>query len=169
KKIFPTNTFVTLSPNIIKNRNLYQKLTTIYSSLQNSDNAKREIEQFATTLFKNYCQQAQTGCSDKRSNTLLQKIENYIIENIEEAISIDEIAETTGYSTAHLNRLFKEKYGLTLHAFLIDQRIHKAKELLSTNRQITLTEIAYKVGFYDQSHFIKNFKKAYSLSPKKYK
>ncbi|MGV6831487.1 MAG: helix-turn-helix transcriptional regulator [bacterium] len=136
--------------------------------MQNGDNIKREVEEFTTTLFRNYCQQASAEDCAKSNNTLLRKIENYIIENIEETISIDQIAKTTGYSTAHLNRLFKKEYGLTLHAFLIDQRIHKAKEILSKNREITLTEIAHSVGFYDQSHFIKNFKKAYSLSPKAY-
>jgi len=100
---------------------------------------------------------------------LLKKIENYILQNIQESISIEEIAKSVGYSSAHINRLFKKEFGLTLHAFLIDKRIGKAKELIAQNQQATLTQIAYEAGFYDQSHFIRNFKKAYSLSPREYK
>lgn len=168
-KIFDNREFIELSPTIINDSTLNQKFTLLYNSLQNSDNLENRVKEFATTLFQNYCTPASAENSSKSRKNQLQEIENHIRKNIEESLNIDEIAKTTGYSTAHLNRLFKEEYGLTLHAFLIDQRIHKAKELLSKNRHLSLTEIAYSVGFYDQSHFIRNFKKAYSLSPKAYR
>jgi len=162
--IYKNSNFLNILPNIIDSIDLYQDFINLYNSLQNGVNIENDLKDFATTLFRQYCQSK----SENEQNSLLKKIENYILQNIQEQISIDEIAKSVGYSSAHINRLFKKEFGLTLHAFLIDKRIGKAKELITQNQQATLTQIAYEAGFYDQSHFIRNFKKAYSLSPKEY-
>ncbi len=111
--------------------------------------------------------------TDERSlpeeEVLFEQIKHYIMEHIDQEISAATIAAHTGYSTAHISQRFKEHFGLTLQAFLIDQRIHHAKTLMQQNSDLSLAQIALEAGFYDQSHFIKNFKKAYSISPNAYK
>ena len=167
KELFNTEEFLNLEPNIIKDTNLNKNFLAICKNILK--NPKQEIEQeirsFSKELFATYCQ----ATPQIEPNQTLQRLENYILKHLQEPLSLEQVAKEVGYSTAHINRLFKAQYGLTLHAFLIDKRIDKAKELISQNKTATLTEIAYSAGFYDQSHFIKNFKKAYSLSPKAYK
>jgi len=167
QELFNTKQFLNLSPNIINNRNLANNFLTVCNAIL--DKSNKEIEQelkgFIKELFSAYCH---TTPQTEPSQTL-QRIESYILKHLQEPLSLEQVAKEVGYSTAHINRLFKAQYGLTLHAFLLDKRVERAKELISQNKTATLTEIAYNAGFYDQSHFIKNFKKAYSLSPKKYK
>ncbi len=167
QELFETEEFLNISPNIIEDKTLAKKFLSICSFIL--ENPKQDIEQelkaFSRKLFANYCQ----ATIQIEPNQTVKKIENYILKHLQEPLTLEEVAKEVGYSTAHINRLFKAQYGLTLHAFLIDKRIDKAKELIRVNKTATLTEIAYQAGFYDQSHFIKNFKKVYSLSPKAYK
>jgi len=167
QELFNTEKFLNLSPNIINNRDLADNFLTICNTIL--DNSNIEIEQelkgFTKELFSTYCHTT----PQTETNQTLQRVEKYMLKHLQEPLSLEQVAKEVGYSTAHINRLFKAEYGLTLHAFLIDKRIDKAKELITLNKSATLTEIAYSAGFYDQSHFIKNFKKAYSLSPKSYK
>ncbi len=167
KDIFETKEFINISPNIIKDKTLAKQFLNICKQILNKPNRdiERELKNFNKELFANYCKKEE----NTEPNQTLQKLEEYILTHLQEPLTLEEIAKEVGYSTAHINRLFKAEYGLTLHAFLIDKRIDKAKELIRVNKTATLTEIAYQAGFYDQSHFIKNFKKAYSLSPKSYK
>ena len=165
KELFGIEHFLNLSPNIITNTDIANKFLEICNSILNKKDVEQELRAFIKELFATYCQTS----PQEQTNPILQRVESYILKHLQEPLTLEVVAKEVGYSTAHINRLFKAQYGLTLHAFLIDKRIDKAKELILQNKTATLTEIAYQAGFYDQSHFIKNFKKAYSLSPKAYK
>lgn len=67
-----------------------------------------------------------------------------------------------------LYREFKKQVGLTPHHFKIQNRIRKVQHMLLENKQASITEVALAMGFYDQSHFIKSFKKIVGLSPCQY-
>ena len=167
KSLFDNTTFLPLSPNIVSDSALSADFIAVCKRiLENSSNdIEEELTNFARKLFLDY---SDTTSKIERSSTL-ERVENFILQNLQNSINIEHISKEVGYTSAHLNRLFKDEYGLTLHAFLIDKRIEKAKKLIRTNKDASLTEIAYEAGFFDQSHFIRNFKKVYSLSPKKYK
>jgi AraC family transcriptional regulator len=61
-------------------------------------------------------------------------------------------------SPYHFARLFKESTGLSPYQYVIEARVRKAKELLTTGK-FTISEAAYHVGFVDQSHLTRHFKK----------
>ena len=167
QEIFKNKEFIDISPNIIKDKTISKNFLEICKKILNEEEGdiEQELKTFSQELFSSYCQVA----TQIEPNQTLKKLEEYILKHLQEPLTLEKVAKEVGYSTAHINRLFKAEYGLTLHAFLIDKRIDKAKELIRVNKTATLTEIAYSAGFYDQSHFIKNFKKVYSLSPKAYK
>jgi AraC-like DNA-binding protein len=103
-------------------------------------------------------------------NTLIKnRIMNYLIQHLEENynsnIKIDELANKLGYSKYYILHLFKEKVGISLHQYIIQLRIKEAKQKIRNNN---LLDIALKNGFFDQSHFIKHFKKYEGITPKKY-
>jgi len=67
-------------------------------------------------------------------------------------------------SVYHFIRLFRESTGKSPYQYVIDARVRKAKELLAT-RKSTIAEVAYEVGFVDQSHLTRHFKRAFGITP----
>lgn len=61
--------------------------------------------------------------------------------------------------------MFKKEFGLTPHNFIINHRINKAYELIINGKEIS--QASLEVGFNDQSHFTRNFKKLYGYTPSK--
>lgn len=80
--------------------------------------------------------------------------------------TIEEMSEKVCISPFHLIRQFKKEMGLTPHQFQLQCRIRKAQKLLLERK--TVTEVAFEMGFCDQSHFDKSFKKLVGMSPAAY-
>lgn len=102
---------------------------------------------------------------DKYS-TIAERMKDYIHEYYSDNIQLDDLMDITGLSRFHLIKVFREQYGLPPHQFLNNLRIEKAKQLLG--KGLGSTEVAFTVGFFDQSHFIKHFKKIVGVTPKAY-
>ena len=84
------------------------------------------------------------------------------------APSINRLAKANGMSHRQLNRRFKEATGLTPQQFMMRSRIEQAcEELRESDRPIS--DIAYELGFCDQSAFTAQFRKRMALTPKKYR
>lgn len=83
----------------------------------------------------------------------------------EETKFVTELAKTFGYSTRQLNRIFKERCGVSVKVFLNILRLHYSLNLLLTDNPSKLIELAQASGFYDESHFIKEIKKYCKISP----
>ena len=98
---------------------------------------------------------------------LVKKVSDYISCHITEKITVELLADYVHMSKYHFLRRFKELTGVTVHAYLTDMRLIKACEELKAGSSI---EQAYqRAGFADYSSFLRNFKNAYGVSPKKYK
>ena len=100
-------------------------------------------------------------------NNKIQTIENYIIENYDKIISLDILSEISGMNKYAVIRSFTKIKGITPYRYIETIRINKSKELLKYNNDIV--EVALKLGFNDQSHFTKTFKKLTGLTPGEYK
>ena len=81
---------------------------------------------------------------------------------------IEQVCHDVGISHAHMLRLFKEAYGVTLIKYITQKRIELACELLRTT-QLSVSSIAYSCGFSDEIHFMKTFKKILGMSALQYK
>ncbi|MGH1488003.1 MAG: AraC family transcriptional regulator [Acidimicrobiales bacterium] len=81
-------------------------------------------------------------------------------------LALDDAARILGRSKAHLIRSFTARYGVAPHAYLIGKRIEAARKLLLEGVQAA--EVAAVVGFYDQSHFTRHFKRHTAVSPAAY-
>jgi len=120
-------------------------------------------------LVKNILEVYSTNKITTNQNETLYKIEKYILQNIEYQITLDDIAMKLGYSKEHIIRIFKKEFGLSPHAFLMNAKLNRAKYLLEISKNINLSQIALDVGFYDQSHLNKFFKKTFGITPNEYK
>jgi AraC family transcriptional regulator len=81
---------------------------------------------------------------------------------------LGELAATVGLSPYHFTRLFKQSIGHTPHQYVIACRIERAKHLLA-HTELSIAEIAYRVGFASQSHFTTHFRKLIATTPKAYR
>ncbi|MCL6631842.1 MAG: AraC family transcriptional regulator [Alicyclobacillus herbarius] len=79
------------------------------------------------------------------------------------------MAGKLGISPQRVNTLFKRVFGVSAYQYVLQFRIAKAKELLFANGEISVQEIARRVGFYDASHFISTFRRFEGLTPEQYR
>lgn len=105
--------------------------------------------------------------TDKKISHIKHVIE-YIREHSHRPLSIDELAQVSGYSKFYFIRFFKEHTGLTCTQYINLIRLDKAAQLLAdTSRSIM--DISLEAGYESVSYFIKNFKKKFSLTPHEYR
>jgi AraC-like DNA-binding protein len=83
-------------------------------------------------------------------------------------VSIKEISQNVGFSHKHVCKIFKENVGVTPKAFLKIIRFQKAIQQIEEQRIMDWSAIAYDCGFYDQSHFIADFKVFSGFTPTEY-
>jgi AraC family transcriptional regulator len=89
----------------------------------------------------------------------------YIQDQLDTDLTVCGIAQAVCMSPYHFMRLFKESIGQSPHQYVIEARVRKAKGLLATGK-LTISEAAYQVGFVDQSHLTRHFKRVFGMPPK---
>jgi AraC family transcriptional regulator len=97
----------------------------------------------------------------------LRAVVEYVMDNLAADLALADLAAVAHLSEFHFARLFKESTGQAPHQFLIERRVERAKELLAEGR-LTLAEVAAAVGFSDQSHFTRHFKRRVGATPKRF-
>jgi AraC family transcriptional regulator len=95
----------------------------------------------------------------------LRRVTEYINENLEEDLSLAEIAAVADLSQFHFARAFRKSTGKTPQQYLMQQRIERAKELLA-RPDLPLVEVSLRTGFKNQSHFTTLFRKYTNFTPK---
>jgi AraC family transcriptional regulator len=94
----------------------------------------------------------------------LRKAVDYMRAHLHAGITVADIAGAIQLSPFHFARLFKTTTGYTPHQFVMKARVEKARELLLSS-STPLKQIAVDLGFADQSHFTRQFKLAYHVTP----
>ncbi len=105
--------------------------------------------------------------SDSESK-LAHQLKKDIDRNLHQSISIDDLARTYHFSKTYLFRVFKQKFHISPHQYLLERKVEKAKILLM-NPDMKVSEIADLLDFSDESHFSKVFKRLTGISPKQYR
>lgn len=100
--------------------------------------------------------------------TQLHAAIEYINIHFDSKITLDALCSVSGYSPAHLRRLFQKECGLSPQQYIIHKRIEAAKERLKENQDKSLEEMALSLGFCSASHFIQRFKADTGLTPLAY-
>jgi AraC family transcriptional regulator len=94
----------------------------------------------------------------------LSRIEDYVVANVEHGITLDQLASLAGLSKYYFIRAFRAARGRTPYQYVIEQRIERAKELIS-NGDIKVSEVAQRVGFKSTSKFIQTFRRILGVTP----
>ncbi len=98
----------------------------------------------------------------------LRRIKELVHAKIEDVLSLDEMAQSVGLSTAHFARMFRKSTGETPHQFVLRQRIERAKAMLRAPNARVL-DVAVACGFKTQQHFAQVFRDVCRVSPTEYR
>ncbi|QUL56407.1 AraC family transcriptional regulator [Paenibacillus tritici] len=94
--------------------------------------------------------------------------QNFIYNHLYEELPLSRLAEFTGLNASYLSQLFKKETGTAISDYIQQERIEESKRLIGLPG-ITLSDIASRLHFNDQSYFTKVFKKYTGLTPGQYK
>lgn len=108
------------------------------------------------------------GAVDRHPDELITQIQFWLRTNLSSELSLSELSEQFGLSQRSFTRRFKMATGVRATEYWQQLRIEAAKELLASSN-LTIQEISYHVGYQDQGHLTRLFKKNLSLTPKNYR
>ena len=92
----------------------------------------------------------------------------YIEQNFQNDISVEDIAKFCGLNRSYFGKLFRDATGKTPQQFLLSYRMIKATELLKLTK-LSIGDISCAVGYDNQLHFSRAFKKLYEMSPREWR
>ena len=134
----------------------------LYKEPYYKHSASAQLKLALITLLKEF--------KNERSDyKLVQSVQEFIRSHYDDAeLSNQTIADQFGYHPYHINRLFKAQTKKTLHDYLIDYRLHMAKNYLATTT-LNVTMVSEKTGFSSYTYFIKLFRERTGISPLQYR
>jgi AraC family transcriptional regulator len=98
----------------------------------------------------------------------LSRVRELIESRLAETLSLEELAKESGYSRSHFLRTFRAATGMTPHAYVLKERVERARRLLSRS-DVSCAEIAYSCGFSSQAHMSAAFRKDLGRTPGEYR
>jgi len=94
----------------------------------------------------------------------LSRIREKIEANLDADLSLESLAEESGYSRAHFLRMFRAATGLTPHQYVLDLRLRRAQERLKQAGS-SIIDVAVSCGFSSQSHMTSVFRRRLEMTP----
>ncbi|MGF6985606.1 AraC-like DNA-binding protein [Paraburkholderia atlantica] len=104
---------------------------------------------------------------DSAASPAIARVRDLLHEHMDGNLGLDELAELAGIDRFRLTRLFQRAFGTSPHAYLVRLRLRAARRLLANGR--TPAQVAAEVGFADQSHLGRWFRRAYRMTPAAYR
>jgi YesN/AraC family two-component response regulator len=134
----------------------------IFKCRNNIDNRKKVIQSF---LNKSQTEETYTS----RDQKFLTELKIFIDKNISnESLSLKDLGNAFPMSTSSIQKHVKRILGKSIFQFILETRLHKAKEILD-NKALNVTEVIAVCGFKNHNYFTKKFKEYYDTLPSKLK
>lgn len=160
--------YVVLFEYSLKNSLYRKELFRTEEAARLSQNASDSMEDFlqwvkySTHLLEGYDKE-RTQVSDP-----VEQAKAYIEANLEQELTVESVAEAVYLHPDYLNRIFKREEGQVISRYITEQKIQRAKWLL-THTEHDIGEVAARVGYYNYSSFRRNFTRLVNMSPSEYK
>lgn len=156
-KVFPKD--------IIQDDNLYDEFKILCEILM-SEITYLEKEDILIEFFSKFFGQNLEDSEEQTEDKVFEDIKQYLNDNFQQNISLTDLSNIFNLNSFYIIRLFKTNLNITPHAYLINIKINKAKELLKA--KYSIVDTALECGFVDQSHMHRNFLKLVASTPKEY-
>jgi CheY-like chemotaxis protein/AraC-like DNA-binding protein len=146
---------------VIKPFNMQELLTRIANLI---DQRKRLVQKYNQRIVINPHEITVTPIDER----FIQKAIHLIEANLDNpALNVDKMADELGMGRTNLHRKLKSITGLATNEFIQDFRLRRAAQLIEKKAD-TISQIAYQVGFNDQSYFTKCFKRKFGKTPSEF-
>jgi len=177
-KLIPTNSTVAFSETIIQSEGRVNRILLDLTSELSTDKPGKEIivralvEQLIVQLLRGYSiarlsdelELSRVGLVDRRIRRSVELMHT----QMDQDLSLKEVAAASYLSPFHFARLFKKITGSTPHNYLAGLRSTRAQQLLADSN-LSITEIAARVGYLSASHFTKAFRQATGTTPREFR
>ncbi len=142
-----------------------QLMTTVSDPVSGSEKCSRLIYDFILTASKLFSGENST---EEIAGSVLEATVQYIEQNFNNDITLDELAEVSSLSPQYLCRVFKRKLGMRPIEYIARRRISEAKLMLDESEK-SVSEIGAEVGYHDPTYFGVVFRKYEGISPSEYR
>ena len=123
-------------------------------------------------LFLDYLLQSAKSAtlisSGRMSDYYIKEAINYMEQNFQNTISIEDIAAVCGINRSYFGKIFRNSTGRSPQEFLMNYRMVKATELLKLT-SLSIADVGSAVGYENQLHFSRAFKNIYGISPREWR
>ncbi len=164
--------FPSQAATVLQDARLANQLVRIHAALQSgwSDPLWEEVHvvELLESLFLRLMRPAPQQVQGALTPRQLHGVRDFVEARLAEKVTLEDIAGLLGLDRFRFLKLFKRAVGMTPHAWLLRLRLEKAVELIRRDRDLSITEVAHAVGFFDQSHFTRAFRQAYGVTPARF-
>ncbi|MEE9327118.1 MAG: AraC family transcriptional regulator [Cocleimonas sp.] len=157
------------SESVVSDPYMAEQLRFLFSLLNQSDNQlHRETVCLGTIaeLLQRHGNKRNILLGLGNESLAVKRVRDYIDSYYSENISMQQLAKHAQLSPFYLARLFQKTVGLPPHAYQIQRRLQKAKQLI--HHGVRLSDVAVDCGFTDQSHLSRHFKRSQGVAPGAY-
>jgi AraC-like DNA-binding protein len=149
---------------------LFRKLYRLCASIEAKGGALEQQSLFAATLValaRHIDGERKIEALEvKNGKRAVERAKLYLRERFNESVSLTDLARACGLSRFHLVHVFTKEAGLSPHAYQVHVRVERARSLLQEG--ISTAIVAANLGFADQSHFTRHFKRIMHVTPTRY-
>lgn len=148
---------------------LADRLARIFSSLEATSSLLENeslLLAVVARLVTDHVVPSRTIAAPGREHVAIRRIQEWLDAHYEENVSISALAKLAGLSPYYLVRAFHKRVGVPPHRYQTIVRVNRARTLLLSG--VPASEVAYHVGFCDQSHLNRCFKSMLGITPGKY-
>jgi len=143
------------------------------SELQSHNIADKEAVDAWITLFgihvlrrhSSLCRLARTPMRGGLSPRAWRQINDYILNNLADVITLEKLAELVNVSPGHFSRAFKQAVGMTPYQYVIAARLQYARQLI-VSTDLQMEEIARESGFVNNSHMTSSMRRMWGITPR---
>ena len=149
---------------------IQQVMRRIVSLVQNRHRDSEVLASAAITEVMAFAISANSGLGEEKLYIphYISKALEYIEQNYHDAITIKSLCDTVGYSNEHFTREFRKYMGTNVREYIVNRRMNAAKELLQ-HTDLSIEEIAQKIGMGGASRFIELFRHRELITPLAYR
>ena len=99
-------------------------------------------------------------------DTLMKDLEEWIVENLSGRLTMTDLEAKCNYTARSIQNYFHARHNMSPKQWIIKQRMRRAFQLLTENRELSVSEVAISCGYYDHSRFSRHFEKEYGVFPR---
>ena len=157
---------------VLRDTPLADRLIRMHAALQDASADPLLKQARVMELFESLFARLLKPSPQVISGTLLPqqllRVRDFMEAHLCDKITLEDLALLLSLDRFRFLKLFKRTVGMTPHAWLLRLRLERAVELIKMKHDMSITDIAHAVGFFDQSHFTRAFRAAYGVTPARF-